>query len=171
MNPTIAFLNDIGDRPFTIKGYQRTDGSVVNLKLRLLPPDGYKQLARESLECIDKIGELLELTQYEAVRDVVLATLQRTLAEPPTEPAPAVRQSNEDLQFISRGQAMLDGNPDKLVLFNLEILAEEVLVAPAKVVKSRDELSANKKKLTAALPVGRYCFRLNLYPGKYQSIE
>lgn len=171
MTPTITFINAIGDQPFEIQEYKRSDGSVVNLKVRFLPHDGHKQLAKDSVEMIDDFGDLLDSTQYEAARNAVLASLQKTLAEPVEGAEPVKRQSHETLQFISRSQALLDGDPDKLVLFNLEILSEEVLVPPAKVVKSRDELSANKKKLTAALPIGRYCFRLNLYPDKFQSLH
>lgn len=170
MNPTIEFLTSIGDQPFEIHGYQRSDGSVVNLKVRFLPQDGHKQLARESVEVIDNFGDLIDV-MAEGARDAVLASLQKTLAEPVEGVEPVKRQSHETLLSISRSQALLDGDPDKLVIFNLEILSEEVLVAPAKIVKSRDEFSASKKKLTAALPISRYCFRLNLYPGKYQTLS
>jgi len=171
MTPTIAKLQGIGDATFTVKGYQRSDGAVVNLTVKFLPHDGYKGLARASVKCIDDFGELLDKTHYEVTRDTVLASLQKSLAEPSEDASPVKRQSNETLEFLARNIAILDGNPDKVVLFNMETITEEVLVQPAKVVKSRDELSANKKKLMAALPVGRFCYRLNLYPGKYEMVD
>jgi hypothetical protein len=174
MTPTIATLQSIGDATFTVKGYQRSDGAVVNLTVKFLPHDGYKNLIRESIETIDKFGDLLDKTQFVEVRDNVLVGLNKSLAdksEDANAAAPSKRQSHEELEFIARNIAILDKNPDKVAVFNLETIATEMLVEPAKVVKSRDELSANKKKLMAVLPVSRYCHRLNLYPGKYQSVE
>ena len=184
MTPTIATLQSIGDATFTVKGYQRSDGAVVNLTVKFLPHDGYKNLIRESIDAIDKLresvdaidkfGDLLDTAQFAEVRANVLAGLNKSLADKSDDANAAAtpkRQSHEELDFIARNIAILDRNPDKVAVFNLETITTEMLVEPAKVVKSRDELSANKKKLMAVLPVSRYCHRLNLYPGKYQSVE
>lgn len=172
MNNTIAKLKGIGEETFTIFGYQRSDGSVVNLTVKFMPQDGYKALVRESIRLIDTFGDILDKTYYEEVKHNVLESLNKALVEKSEEDVAGApkRQSRETLEFISRNIAILDGNPDKVVAFNLEVISTETLVAPVKVTKSRDEFSANKKKLMAVLPVSRHCFRLNLYAGKYASI-
>jgi glutamate/tyrosine decarboxylase-like PLP-dependent enzyme len=158
-------LKSIGDKSFTIKGYQRSDGSVVNLLVRMLPPGGYKKLIEDSIECIDQFSELLDNTIWEPVRDEVLTSLTNSLGEKPK------RVSYEQITSISDNLALLDNDPDKVILFGTEILNTETVVEPSKVTKSRDDKSAAKKRLMAALPIGRFCFRLNLYQGKYESVE
>ena len=164
---TVEHLISIGDAPFKVNGYQRSDGSVVNMRVRILPHGGYKQLIQQSIECIDSFAELLDETQYEAARDAVLKSLHNSL-NPESIPK---RVSYEVLDIKSDNVALLDHDPDKVIVFRVEVLDTETTVEPSKVVKSRDEISENKKKLMAALPVGRFCFRLNLYKGKYESIE
>lgn len=161
----VEYLKVVGDKPFIINEYQRSDGSIVNLRLRMLPADGYIKLVEESLECIDKFGDLLASTVWEPVRDEVLTSLNNALGEKPK------RVSHEQLTSVSDNLALLDNDPDKVILFRAEILSTETVVEPVKVVKSRDDKSAVKKRLMATLPIGRFCFRLNLYKGKYESVE
>lgn len=166
----IDHLKTIGDKPFSINGYQRSDGSVVNLRLRMLPPDGYKKLVEESVECIDKFGDLLDDALWEPTRNEVLTSLKNSLT--PGDPdAKPKRVSHEQITPVSDNLALLDNDPDKVILFRTEILSTETMVEPGKVTKSRDDKSAAKKRLMAALPVGRFCFRLNLYSGKYESVD
>ena len=167
----IEHIKGVGDKAFTIKGYQRSDGSVVDLLVRLLPPDGYKKLIAESIECIDKFGDLLDRTHYEVARDNVLASLQKSLQPAEEGAEKPKRTSHELITPVTENIALLDNDPDKVILFRTEILDTKTIVPPEKVTKSRDELSANKKKLMAALPVGRFCFRLNLYKGKYELVD
>lgn len=170
MTPTISKLLTVGSDLFDIHGYQRSDGSVVNLRVRFLEPGGYKRLAQESLECLAKFGDLLDHADPQAVaREAVVASLRKSLGEPSEEGAPK-RVSHETFEPLSRNLSLLDGNPGKLVAFNLEVIDTEVLVQPAKVVKS-SEATLVKKRLMESLPVGRYCHRLNLYDGKFDSVE
>jgi glutamate/tyrosine decarboxylase-like PLP-dependent enzyme len=163
-------LKSIGNKSFTIKGYQRSDGSVVNLLLRMMPPDGYKKLVADSIECIDEFGELLDRTLWDSVRPEVLTSLNNSLTpiEPGEKPQ---RVSHEQITTVSENIALLDNDPDKVILFRTEILGTETVVEPVKATKSRDDKSAAKKRLMAALPIGRFCFRLNLYKGKYESVD
>ena len=164
---TLDHLKAVGDKPFKINGYRRTDGSVVNLKVRLLKPEGYKALIKESIECMESFGKLLDATQYELARESVLASLQKSL-EPGHKPE---RVSYEVITSVTDNVALLDDDPDKVIVFRVEIIDTETLEPPVKVTKSRDATSEAKKQLTAVLPIGRFCFRLNLYKGNYASVE
>lgn len=167
----VEYLKVVGDKPFKINGYQRSDGSVVNLTVRMLAPDGYKGLVQDSIDNIDKFGDLLDNSVWEPARDVVMASLQKSLAPSITDEDKPKNVSCEKITNVTANVALVDDDSDKVVVYRVEVLNTETTVEPSKVVKSRDEMSAAKKKLMAALPVGRFCFRLNLYKGKYESIE
>lgn len=170
MTDLITKLQNAASNPFIVRGYHRSDGAVVNLQMRFLPSDGYKQLVRDSIELIDKFGELLQGAHYAEARDAVLASLQKTLAEPGEGEEPPKRATHEKLVPMGRHLSLLDADLNNVVIFNMETLDTEVVVEPTRVVKSSD-LTIAKKKLMACLPVHRYCHRLNLYPGKFEAVE
>ncbi len=176
MENTIDIIKSKGGEPFKIFGYQRSDGSVVDLTVRCLPQDGYKTLTEASVRMLEDNGRLLDDPLYDQASAAIMASLKKTLTGPEEGTADegaqkAGRTSHEILVTVGDNLALLNDDPETVVLFRTEILSTREMVPPLKVVKPRDELSATKKRLNALLPIGRFCFRLNLYKGKFEYVE
>lgn len=163
-------------RPFHVRGYKRSDGSVVDLKVRFMEPDGYLNLARVSLGQMragdDKkqSAAAADTAAYAEGRAAVVAQLEKAVSARDTDENTTQRVSKETLEPVCDNLCLLNGHPTHVVAFRLEVLHEETVEEPTKVTKSRNAASEYKKRITANLPVSRYCHRLNLYEGNYREI-
>lgn len=166
-------------KPFTVKGYKRSDGAVVNLTLQFLPAGAYHKMAQESLETLNKdpgrvvMGD--ELSAYSAediatARNEVRSSLEKATADRDTADNTPAKVSHETLVPVCDNLSLLNGHPTHVVAFRMRTVRTEVTQMPTKLVKSRNNVTAAKKIINAKLPLHAYCHRLNLYEGNYEAI-
>jgi len=161
--------------PFIVKGYQDTAGNVKDLTVQIIGKAGYLALVKESRDILAIMPFPASLSPEEAVlwdtaRTELLESYAKRLGEREAAQSPE-RVSHENLQAICDSVALLDGDPDKVVVFSLVCRDSKVIssVETTKVFKlNKTSMKARIEKL---LPIGSYLFRINLYPGKYAGLE
>lgn len=156
-------------KPFIVRGYVASDGSTSDKKVRIIGRAGYLALVRESRDMLALKSEPKGFTQRQATlwheaKAALLDAYARRLGEAESTAGPRV--SHETLVPVVDSVALLDGDPTKVVVFSL--LSED-LVEPRPPAK--ETVTAYKSALESALPIGGFCFRLNLYEGKYTALE
>lgn len=149
-----------------IRGYRTSNGAEMNYTVKLLGPNGYKDLVRESLE---KAGDLPRPAEFdnevwaEAMAEKI-SSWQKTL-NGDTAPRSFSRALMEH-----EGYSTYADDPDTYILRNLMKVSEEVVTpGEEKMVKSAAKTLA-KAVIDRQLPIGKYLGQLNLAPGKYISV-
>lgn len=157
---------------FEVKGYKSSDGSVSDITAAVSGRQGYKQLLRASLTRLEERIEESEKGTFPPEEEAVcrfLAEKLRSRLEEKTEEA-VKWQSNERLVALDENVLLVEGEPDKLVLLRLEVLMEKVVQPTTKITKKKAETAAREAE-ESRLPIAAYRHRLNLYPGKYDSLS
>lgn len=149
-----------------IRGYRTGTGAEINYTVRLLGPDGYRELVRESLEKAKDIPRPCEFDPEvwaEAFKEKI-ASFQKTL-DGNTAPRNYARALMEH-----EGYSSVEDEPDTYILRNLMKVSEEIVTpGETKMVKSATKTLA-KAAMDKMLPIGKYLGQLNLAPGKYTSV-
>jgi hypothetical protein len=166
---------------FQVKGYKNSSGEEGDMTLRVIGREGYVELNKKSLDLLEATAaKLIEGTSDEDLEichsaiKAVKTSLEKAIGmvEENTCGARLVteRISKEDLQQITPDLVMVDGDPDKLAFMRLEVIDYvPILSVPQK--QAKKTVTALRRILEAALPIGSYRHRINLYPGKYQSLD
>lgn len=163
--------------PFWVRGYVDSSGFKKDLFVRIAGRQGYLDMVKASLSCFeDTVAKLLpelseeELEVFEGVCRKVKASLEKKLEEVEDESA-AKRTSHEVFDPISSDIVVVGGNPEQIAILRLHVIVEELIEKPDTAPAKKSALATVvRRKLESALPVSAYCHRLNLYPGKYESV-
>lgn len=144
------------------------------------PEKGESEPYRISDSAADPSGGLLvpgnELQIAQEAVTKVKDSLTKKLGEGGEEEGAVRRESKETFTPLSPDVGIINGDPTQLAVMRLRIISREVQggaepsEAPFKQKKS-SSTTVWRKKIEDRLPVGQYCHRLNLYPGKFDSLE
>lgn len=149
-----------------ILGYRTGSGAEINYTVRLLGPQGYRELVRESLEKtkdITRPDEFDSEVWAEALKEKI-ASFQRTLD------GETVSRNFARSMMEHEGYSSYEDEPDTFILRNLLKVSEEIVTpGEVKMVKSAAKTLA-KAAMDKMLPIGKYLGQLNLAPGKYNSV-
>lgn len=160
---------------FAVNKYESSDGSITDMVCRRAGREGYLRLVKESLEALDSVvAEYAKTEEGSAVDPVVLADVRgkiaASLAKKLEESDAPPRSSKEDAVAVTPDILMIDGDPAKIALLRLEVIEEVRLRGPDKTPKSKPE-TLLRNAIESKLPVSRYRHRINIYPGKCQSVS
>lgn len=171
-------LEALSGSQFAVTGYVESDGRKTNRTFRRMPMGGYEILLEESLAMLEDRAGAATIVQVlkdaGTPRDVaakamieVHASTQKSLD--PDKASKPWSGGKEELVPVEQGISFVKAEPDKVVVTNLEQLSCEEIEPPTKVTKSK-ELTLAKNAILAQLPRGRFVSRINLYPGKYDTV-
>lgn len=168
-----ALMRAIADgAEFEVTGYRASDGGVFDYRLRVIGRHGYRKVAESNRGQLEAMSRSLASSNApETQRKVVgelLEAANKQCAEFNVSTAP--RPSKEKIAAISDDVGWGNDEEEKMVIFRMEILSVTER-HPSKLSKTRDESSALKKAIRKTLPFEKFLFRINLFPGKYDSVS
>jgi hypothetical protein len=158
---------------YLVKGYRDSAGTLSDLCCRHTGRQGYLRLTRESLEQLDTahVKTLAENLGYDpqlvhAAYSALKASLEARLDEDKERPPYASRESFTPLR---EDVAFKDNDPTQVVVTRVEVLHEIKREVPE--AKPKKASAAHFRSLIEEkLPIHRYRHRLNLYPGKFETV-
>lgn len=162
-------------KPFKVQGYTNSSGETGDLEAEVIGRAGYVELLKASRELLASAAETtLEECPSEGDKELVKSaaeklqsSLEKRLSTPEEESAS--RQSkNETLHPITPDLLMANESPDQLVVMRLRLLNPGALPSE---LPSKRNVTFWKSRIERRLPLGAYCHRLNLYPGKFVALQ
>lgn len=152
-------------KPVSIKGYRSDSGEVIDYVVRVIGRTGYMNLVNFARQALLKSASMMVDPIEKQAASELLTSWGNTLAGKSGGRNFGEQLSDAD---ISRGWTVIPGEHG-VALFHVQVEKKDVLTPSEKQTKSSDKTLA-KKKLTDNSPLGVYLGRLNLYPGKFDSI-
>ena len=163
--------------PFRVRHYTDSTGTVSDLLVRVIGREGYRELVKRSHEELSAAAELvLAKAGDEEASGHVAAALEKIAASltksmNAVEEEGAARQAkNEVIHPITPDVIMVDSDPAKLAVLRLEVLEQTVISGPVE-GKVNKNATYWRRRVEQQLPLSRYRHRLNLYPGKFLTLE
>jgi hypothetical protein len=157
-------------KPFAIKNYQTSDGQTMDLVVIVCGRQGYLDLVKRSLVALDdvELGEEYSPESVAAAREKIRASLLKKLE--PEEEAAARRTTSENFTPITPDVVIVNEDPEKLAVMRLQVLSK-VILNPSEAIKKSKPETLIRAAIERQLPIESYLHRINLYPGKFESVE
>ena len=151
-----------------IRGYRSGSGAETNYTVKLLGPDGYRELVRESLDML-KEGKVVKPEGVD-LNIWILACNEKQASFEATLTGETAPRNYARSMMEHEGYSSYEDEPDTFILRNLMKVSEEIVTpGETKMVKSAAKTLA-KAAIDKMLPIGKYLGQLNLAPGKYTSV-
>jgi len=172
---------DAGSKTMLIEKYNTSDGAVKDYVIKLLPPDGYHALVRESLEQLQK--ETNKFMHDIRPADADMAEWAQAITEQVNSfnnslmPSETKAARNYTKELVKLGAAYVEKQElesktiQTAVLKNLVVLSS-VNHTPEKAAKvPKGNVPRYKEIIRSNLPISAYLGQLNLAPGKVASVR
>lgn len=154
-----------------IRGYQTSDGAILNLTVKRLEPGGYRKMQKDSLDTLRRNphpvlpGVAPEIATKASAE--LVASLEKAL-NTPSDP-------NYNDGYVADASGVFSTTPGKediIYLLRMETLSEENAGGTAKKIPKGDVPRAKEQiKDLYHLPVGKYSHILKLVDGKFKELS
>jgi hypothetical protein len=158
---------------FVVKGYVDSDGVTADKHFKKLEEGGYQRLVKESVTQLLTRGvvnnEGYDTVTWGQAIDELVTTFTKTLKGE----SGRSYESKETLKPGPVADTAIHPDHGGLVISHLVKVVEDTNVnsVEEKAARNSKPLTLAKQYIRSQLPIGKYVGRINLYPGKFNSIE
>lgn len=178
-------------RDFWVRGYVNSSGNRSDLWVRVIGREGYLALVNRSLVSLadwdeqphgegilvfgNQVTELFrvpaaDVEDYRQAMVKVKESLEKKRSN--GEEEGAARQSKEEFHALSPDLGVIGNDPQKLAVLRLQVVISKPDPEQQGVeAKPKKGVTKWRTMIETCLPISSYTHRLNLYPGKFDSLH